>query len=66
MKKLIIDMFTEDDGVSWCIGRIMGFMAFLTLLEQFVRLGDKDWQSFGISVASLIAAVAAKNWSERK
>jgi len=66
MKKLITDWFTENDGSSWCIGRAMGAVAFLALLEQFIRLGDKDWQSFGISVSTIIAAVAAKNWSERK
>jgi hypothetical protein len=60
------DFFTERDGVSWCLGRAIGLVAFGEISYQFITTGSKDWQGFCIGVAALIAAVAAKNFSEKE
>lgn len=64
--KLIRDWFTEDDGVSWCIGRAIGFAASVELMYKFAITDALDYISFGAAICAIIAAVAAKNLSERK
>jgi|WetSurMetagenome_2_1015567.scaffolds.fasta_scaffold493339_2 hypothetical protein len=66
MKKLITDWFTENDGTSWCIGRAMGFVAFGVASYKFIIAATADFIGFGTLTATIIAAVAAKNFSERK
>ena len=64
--KLIRDWFTEDDGKSWCIGRAVGFAAFSIASYKFIVAGLADFIGFGTLTATIIAAIAAKNYSERK
>ena len=66
MKKLIIDWFTENDGTSWCIGRAIGFTAAAEMLYKFIVTSAVDYISFSGGIAAIIAAIAAKNFSERK
>ena len=61
----IKNLFTERDGVSWCIGRVMGAAAIIEMMVKFSDVNHVDYQGFAIGVAALIAAIAAKNLSER-
>jgi len=64
--KFFKDLFTERDGVSWCLGRVMAAAAFGEMSYKFLTGSNLDWQSFAIGVSALIASVAAKNYSEKK
>ena len=66
VKKFMRDLFTEDDGISWCIGRTIGFAAACVLIYKFIVAIPVDHQGFAIGIAAIIASVAAKNYSERK
>jgi F0F1-type ATP synthase assembly protein I len=35
MKRLIVDLFTEDDNRTWCIARVSSFIALIS----FIALG---------------------------
>lgn len=63
--KLITDLFTERDGSSWCIGRVMGFGATCVMVYKFALAGAADFANFAGGVAALIAAIGFKNMSER-
>lgn len=65
MLKFLTDCFTERDGTSWCMGRSIGFLAFAEMMYKFFQSSSVDFQGFAIGVSSIIAAVAAKNFSER-
>jgi hypothetical protein len=32
MKKFITDLFTEDDGTSWCLAKVTSFIAVMSFL----------------------------------
>jgi len=64
--KVIKDWFTENDGVSWCLGRAIGFAAFCEMGYKFITTPDVNWVSFAGGVSAIIAAIAAKNYSEKK
>jgi len=63
--KFLQDLFTERDGVSFCIGRVLGGAAIIEMMVKFADINHVDYQSFAIGVAALIGALAAKNYSEK-
>jgi len=64
--KLITDLFTERDGVSWCYVRIASVPVIGTMLYKFiVATGAPDYQGFAVGVAAVFASIAFKNQSER-
>jgi hypothetical protein len=69
IRKFVRDMLTEDDGKSYCVGRVMASIAFIEATVQFSRVElaniVSSMQPYAISVCALIAAVAVKNMSER-
>ena len=64
--KFITDLFTERDGTSFCIGRVLGAAAIVEMMVKFADVAHVDYQGFAIGVAALIAALAAKNYSEKE
>ena len=61
----IKQLFTERDGVNWCIGRVLGGAAIIEMMVKFADVSHVDYQGFAVGVAALIAAIAAKNYSEK-
>jgi hypothetical protein len=60
-------MFTENDGVSWCLGRVMAAIGFAVLTVKFFQVAGFDGaQSYAVGSGALIAAVAANKFSEDK
>jgi len=64
MNKVITDIFTERDGASWDAGRVLGVVAGMVATFRFGRDGG-SLQDFGVCIAAIIAAIAAKNASEK-
>jgi hypothetical protein len=58
-------MLTENDGISWCIGRALGTVAGLEMMIKFAIEVKPDFIGFGTGLCAIIAAIAAKNYSER-
>lgn len=63
MMKFIRDLFTEDDGVSWCYARVSSFIAlvsYLTNATYSVYLGHTlDLSAFGTGLAAVLTGGAA-------
>lgn len=63
---IIKDWFTARNGVDWSLTKLYGTLAMSALIFNFVRAGSIDFSGFGIAVAALIAALAAKYAVEEK
>lgn len=63
--KFITDLFTERDGTSWCIGRVMGGAGAAVMCYKFVMTGSPDYASFAGGLAAIIAAIGFKNMGEK-
>jgi hypothetical protein len=56
--------FTENDGTSWCVVRIMGGIAGIEMMVRYYLFAVPDHSNFGIGISAILAAIAAKNFSE--
>ena len=66
-KKFVKDQLTERDGTSFCLGRFVGAGAAVTTIHKFLTVsGTPDYVGFGTCIAAIIAAIAAKNFSEKE
>jgi len=66
MMKLLNDWFTERDNISFCLGRAIGGASGAAAIYKFLTAtGAPDFVSFGTCAGAIIAAIAAKNWSEK-
>jgi hypothetical protein len=63
--KFITDLLTERDGISWCVGRVVGFAGACVMCYKFVLAGTADFANFAGGLAAIIAAIGFKNISER-
>jgi site-specific recombinase len=59
------DLFTERDGVSFCIGRILGAAAIVEMIVKFSDVNHVDYSAFAQGVAIIVGAIAVKNFSEK-
>ena len=63
LNKFIRDLFTEDDGVSWCYARVSSFIALVAYLANAtysVYLGHTlDLSAFGTGLAAVLAGGGA-------
>ena len=66
-RKVCRDAFTERDGASYCAGRFMGVGAAVATVHKFMVVSTApDYVGFGTCIAAIIAAIAAKNFSEKE
>jgi hypothetical protein len=59
------NLFTERDNVSWCIGRVIGAGAGFESMIRFWQTQTPDFIGFATAIGAIIAAIAAKNYSEK-
>lgn len=63
VKKVFKDIFTEDDGVSYCWAKVMGagvIVAYMANETYAIHLSGKlDIKDFGIGLAAVVSSVAA-------
>jgi hypothetical protein len=55
--------FTETDG-SWCLKRIMSFIASGVMLYKFCVAAVPDYTSFAVGFSAIVAALAVVNFAE--
>lgn len=69
MKKLITDLFTGPDNVTWDFVRIfIGFATTYGLAMQtfsVFKTGTFDFSAFGVGVGSLVGAGAVGMWARK-
>jgi len=58
--------FTENDGVSWCLVRLIGGIAVVPMIYKFVMATVPDYSGFGLGIAAICGAIAAKNFTEQR
>ncbi len=63
--KIIKDWLTERDGVTWCVVRILLTSGGVAMIYKFLGTASPDFQAFGLGLAGIGAAIAAKNASEK-
>jgi hypothetical protein len=69
---IVKQALTENDGVSWCVVRIVGTIAIIELLIFYAIFNINYPQSFastllgfGACVSAILGAMVVKNVSER-
>lgn len=62
---MIKEWLTERDNVTWCIVRILLASGGVAMVAKFVATASPDFQSFGLGLAGIGAAIALKNTSEK-
>lgn len=59
--------FTEKDNSTFCVVRALLTSGGVAMVYKFVVLtGTVDFQAFGLGLAGIGAAIAAKNASEKQ
>jgi hypothetical protein len=63
MEKFLQDLFTEDDGATWCMARVCSFLGVLTFISaaliHVVHGFAINFNDFGIGFGALLAGCAA-------
>lgn len=65
MLKFIKDIFTEKDGVSFCLVSTLMMLGGLAMVGEFLYRGSVDYQGLGFGLASLMLGKAAKTLTEK-
>ena len=66
MKNFLHNIFTSADNETFSMSKVIAFSASCVMCFNFVRNDVTDMQGFGIAISALIAALAAKTWSDVK
>ena len=64
--KFLKDIFTSRDNSTYSMSKIIGVAGATAMVIQFIRAGSIDFQGFGIGLSTLIAALAAKAFTDKK
>ncbi len=65
MLKFIKDIFTEKDGVSFCLTSTLMILGGLAMIGEFLYRGSVDFTGLGLGLAALAAGKAAKTLTEK-
>ena len=66
MKDFIKNIFTSNDNATFSASKLIGVLGGLTMIGEFLRTQSVDWQGLGIGLATIIAALAAKNLADKQ
>ena len=64
--EIIKNWFTARNGIDYSLTKILGTIAFLAMIVNFVWLRSVDFQGFGLGIAGMMTALAAKYYVEDK
>jgi len=62
--KILKDWLTEANGTSYCPWNFCGIVAIMTMCYKLAVSSPADYQSFGIAIGAIVAAIAGKRWTE--
>lgn len=63
---IIKHWLTERDNATFCVVRALLTSGGIVMIWKFCTVTGVDFQSFGLGLAGIGAAIAAKNMSERQ
>lgn len=63
--KYIQHILTGRDNATFSLTKLLAVMAALAMICNFIRAVSVDFQGFGIGIAAMIAALAAKYATEK-
>ena len=63
--KLLKDIFTSRDNSTFSMSKLIAIGAACGMIFEFLKTGSVDFQGFGIGVASVIGALAAKSFTDK-
>lgn len=66
LREFMRNIFTSRDNATYSMSKLIGFFGACAMVIQFIRAGSVDFQGLGIGLASLIAAFAAKAFTDTK
>lgn len=66
MIKFLNDIFTSRDNATFSMSKLIGSTAGVAMVYEFIRMSSVDFQGFGIGASTLIAALAAKAYTDTK
>lgn len=64
--KIIKHWFTARNGIDWSLTKIVGTLAALAMIYNFVWHASEDFNGFGLGIAGMMAALAIKYAVEDK
>ena len=62
--QFLVDLLTARNGVDYSLTKLMGISAGITMIVKFWQLPTPDFQGFAIGISAIMAALAAKYYSE--
>ena len=65
MKYYLKNIFTSADNTTFSASKLIGVTGGLTMIGEFIRVQSVDWQGFGIGISTIIAALAAKAYTDK-
>lgn len=66
MKTFLFHIFTSADNETFSMSKVIAFVAVATLAYNSILNGIADVQGYGIAVAAIIGALAAKTFTDVK
>ncbi len=60
------NIFTGRDNSTFSLTKLIATLAALAMVCNFIRAVSVDFQGFGIGIAAMIAALAAKYATEKE
>jgi len=63
--KYLLHIFTARDNTTFSLTKLLAMLAGLAMVCNFIRAVSVDFQGFGIGIAAMIAALAAKYATEK-
>ena len=64
--KFLKNIMTARDNETFSLTKLMGSMAGVTMIAKFWQTPTPDYQGFGLAIAGIIAALAAKYHVEKQ
>ncbi len=62
--QFLVDVLTARNGVDYSLTKIMGISAGITMIVKFWQLTTPDFLGFATGIAAIMAALAAKYFTE--
>ena len=66
MMKTFREWFSEADNQTMCLVRALVAAGAVDMIYKFYTVASPSFQDFGIGLAAILAAVAAKQFTETK
>jgi hypothetical protein len=66
MRQFINNIFTARDNVTFSMTKLLGMSGGFSMVWKFIQAPSPDYQAFGLGLAGIMAALAAKYYTEGK